>query len=131
MNRILHWLFEDDESLRRQVIVAAGLVAYGVGIFLPVMGTGTRFVFLPIMMIAMGLACYAVLRRLLPIMDPREADTDHFTVWGSVVLFLLIGFASFGVWFAPGLVLGMLLIWVRVPELLEVFPGFDDKTDVR
>ncbi len=126
MQTILDWLFRDDETLHPKVVIGAGLLAYvlmylntwlGIGIILAV----------PLVVISITIVCYAVLRFLLPMMDPRDPDADRFAVWGGTLLFVIVGADAFGVWFIPGLVLGGGLLYWRAPELLEVFPYFEGK----
>ena len=130
MNWILDKLFREDETLSPRAAVAAGLVAYTLLIFKPVMGIGTLIFAIPILIICLALVCYTILRLLMPKMDPRDPDADRFVVWGGTALFVLMGFEGFGWWYPPGLILGGGLLYWRAPELLEVFPYFEEKGNV-
>lgn len=126
MQTVLDWLFRDDETLHPNVVISAGLVAYALMYLNAWLGVAI-VVAVPLLVLSITLICFAVLRFLLPMMDPRDPDADRFAVWGGLALFVIIGIDAFGIWFLPGLVLGAALLYWRAPELLEVFPYFEGK----
>lgn len=130
MSRPLDFLFREDDTLGPRMLVSVGLLAYGLAIFKPVMGTGMLILALPLIIVALGLISFAALRWLLPLMDPRHDSADRFVVWGGAALFAVAGIQGFGVWFLPGLALGAVLIWWRVPELLEILPGREERGNI-
>jgi len=127
MNGLINWAFTEEDTIRPRVGVAAGLVAYVMLFLRPFMGITLLVITTILILACLALVCFAVLRMLLPLMDPRDPDADRFVVWGGALLFVFIGIEGFGAWFLPGLIGGALMIWWRVPELLEVFPWLEEK----
>ena len=125
MENMLNFLFREDETINPRLAVAGGIVAYAVLFFVPVFGLFMSILFVPILVIGLALGCFAVLRFLFPLMDPRHPSSDRFAVWGGLVLFLLTGWFAFGVFFLPAVLLGIGLIWLRAPEFLEVIPQLE------
>ena len=127
MSKLTNWPFTEEDTLKPRIGVAAGLVAYIFQFLLPFFGATGKLVLTLFIILALALVCFAILRLLIPKMDPRDPEADRFVVWGGALLFVFIGIEGFGAWFVPGLIGGGALIWWRVPELVEVFPWFEEK----
>ena len=130
MNAFINWPFTEEDTLKPRVGVAAGLIAYVLLFLRPFMGTTLMVISVILILACLALVCFGILRLLVPQMDPRDPEADRFVVWGGALLFLFIGIEGFGAWFVPGLIGGAGLMWWRVPELLEVFPWFEEKGDL-
>ena len=130
MNTLLNWAFTEEDMLKPRIGVAAGLIAYVLLFLRPFFGTTTMIIAIILILACLALVCFGILRLLIPQMDPRDPDADRFVVWGGALLFVFIGIEGFGPWFLPGLIGGAALIWWRVPELIEVFPWFEEKGGV-
>lgn len=128
MQTLLDRLFREDETLHPKTVVGAAMAAY-VLLLLARWAGFLGYLAVPIIICLLALVCYAALRFLLPLMDPRHADADRFAIWGGAVLFVFIGLDVFWIWFLPALALGGVLLWWRAPELLEVFPWFEPPGD--
>lgn len=116
--------FREDETMSPRLVVITGIAA-----FLLVFATGASGMFMGLVLRLLALAllvplAYSVLRALLPLMDPRDTDADRIAVWGGCVLVLLIGIGAFGLITLPALGIGAYVLWMRAPELLEVFEMF-------
>lgn len=122
MRQMLNFLFTEEETLKPRFGVGAGLGAFALVYLAPFAGLAVKIVLLAVAVVALGLVSYAALRLLVPMMDPRDPDADRFAVWGGLLLFAVAGMACFGLVFVPGFALGAVLLWLRVPELLEVLP---------
>jgi len=128
MQRVFHTLFDEGERLNPRVAVFAGLIACVINFFKPVMGLGLSLGTMPVLILCLGLVCYAAFRLLLPRMDQRDPDNDEVVVWGGMILFVMVGVQGFGLFFAAGLTVGGILIWWRAPEFLEIF-GYPEETE--
>ncbi|MEM8872141.1 MAG: hypothetical protein AAGB10_18015 [Pseudomonadota bacterium] len=124
MNSILDGFFREDETLHPRMLVAAGIVAYFFHYLAKWFGV-SWWITQGLIVLLVAMLCYAVLRFLLPMMDPRDPDADPFVVWGTCFLFLIMGGDGFGALFIPGLIIGAAVLYWRAPELLEVFPWFE------
>ncbi|MHA3979438.1 hypothetical protein ACW9UR_17330 [Halovulum sp. GXIMD14794] len=120
MDQIANWLFREDETLSPRTIVTAGLLAYLI-LFLRFWLGWAYFLLAPVMVLALALLTYALLRALLPRMD-RSTGNDPVVIWGALALFLAVGLNAFGLWFLPAIFIGGALIVWRAPELLEAVP---------
>lgn len=120
MDAIANWLFREDETLSPRAIVAAGLVAYLI-LFLRGWLGWLFFPFALVMVVALALLTFSLLRALLPRME-RATGNDPVVIWGVLALFLAVGLNAFGLWFLPAIFIGGALIAWRAPELLESVP---------
>ena len=129
MRKLLERLFDEEGRLGPRSIVASGLVAWGLVLLLPALWGAWAVLAVLAMVAALALVTCAALRELLPVLDPRDAEADRFVSWGAALLMLAVGAHAFGIWFLPALALGAALVWVRTPELYEVFPWFEKPGD--
>lgn len=125
MRKLVDRFFAEDETLGPRTLISAGLLAYATLFLAPLFGGTLYIVLLGLMILSAALLCYAALRELMPMMDPRDPDADRFVVWGAFVIFLGIGAASFGLLFLPAFFLGAALLYWRASELFEIIPGMD------
>jgi hypothetical protein len=129
MQKLFDFIFTEDEALGARTLVSCGVVSYAAALLAPLFTGATFVVLVVIMVVTLTLLCYAALRELLPLLDPRDPDADRFVVFGALLIFLAIGWTGFGIFFVPGLVLGMALLWWRAPDLLEVIPFLEKPGD--
>lgn len=121
MDRICNRLFREDETLAPRTILAAGLLAYLVVLLRDWLGW-LYYLLIPVMVLALALLTFALLRALLPRLDRTVPGGDPVIVWGTPALFTVAGLHGFGIWFLPALAGGAALIAWRAPELLELLP---------
>lgn len=122
MQKMLDFLFTEEEALTARMLVTCGLLAYALSLIMPLFGSLFWIILAIIQVLVLALLCYSALRELLPMMDPRDAEADRYVVWGAFVIFLAIGWTGFGILLIPALCLGVSLLWIRAPEILEVIP---------
>ncbi|MEO0912909.1 MAG: hypothetical protein AAFY59_07960 [Pseudomonadota bacterium] len=116
--------FREDETLSPRLVVITGIAAFL--LMFALAGTG-MFLGLILRLLALVLLvpmAYSALRVLVPLMDPRDAEADRIAVWGGFILVLLFGLTAFGVIALPALGIAAYVLWMRAPELLEVFEFF-------
>ncbi len=121
LNRLLDRIFTEEETLPPRLLVGAGLAAYALMLTRPLLGSAF-YAALPVMLAGIAALSYGAMRALGPMLDtePGDAGTDRPLIWAAGLLAVLIGFASFGIWFVPGLAGGVGLVALRAPELGEV-----------
>ena len=124
MNRILEFVFREDDTLNTRLFVGLGLVAYLLYFNMSLLGA-IGYLAYPLMIMLIAAVTYIVFLHLVPLMDPRHESADRFSVWGGAILFVLAGAGAFKLLFIPGLGFGLAMLYWRRPDLLQVFPWFE------
>jgi|GEM_PF-5731975 len=127
MLKMLDFMFTEDEVLSARTIVGCGIAAYALSLIMLLFGGFFWILLAIVQVLALALLCYSALREILPMMDPRDPEADRFVVWGAFVIFLAIGWTGFGIILIPALCLGVSLLWVRAPQVLEAVPFLDNQ----
>lgn len=114
-------IFREDETLSPRLLVGAALAAWVMIAISPHIGAIRHLLYL-LVIVAMALVTYGVMRLALPRTDTRDPDGDPLAAWGVLILLVVIGWEVFGIAFVIGGVLGAGLVWWRMPELLPFLP---------
>ncbi len=107
-------------------LVVGALLAVAILTTLHILVGGLGFIYYPLAMILLIFPLYAAAQFLLPMMDPRDPDSDRFVVYGSLASLILIGFAAFGWLFLPAVLITAGLMAWRAPDLADLLPWMDD-----